>query len=263
MAETTLRTYPTADIYEYRWKVLELALQHAPGKGPIPHLTPYDQAVPQSRALQLLEQGEIDVIALPYSPERERASLPIRIDISYGILGYRLLVIRKIDQDRIDQMDEQTFREKMTFGMNSQWADVGLMQANGLSVMTSSNYEAMFTMLSVGRFDAFSRGLNEASRELSQRRVSYPDLMVDQTLALYYPYPVYFWVRQDNIALAERISSGLKAALADGSIRHLLLTSYADEIAEAKNMHRRVLMLKNPMLPADTPPPDTSPWWPH
>jgi len=28
-------------------------------------------------------------------------------------------------------------------------------------------------------------------------------------------------------------------------------------------MHRRVLMLKNPMLPADTPPPDTSPWWPH
>lgn len=261
--ETVLKTYPTGDIYDYRWKVLELALRHASGPAAAPRLQPLTENLPQSRALQLLDQGEIDVMALPYSPERERAGLPIRLDISYGILGYRLLVIRKVDQDRIDQMDDLSFRKTMTFGMNSQWADVGLMQANGLSVLTTSNTEAMFTMLSVGRFDAFSRGLNEADRELSQHQISYPDLMIDQTRALYYPFPVYFWVRQGNQALADQIAKGLKAALADGSIRQLFLASHAGEIAEAKSKHRRVLMLNNPLLPTATPLPDTSPWWPN
>jgi hypothetical protein len=128
--------------------------------------------------------------------------LPIKIDILRGIVGFRVLVIRAADQGRIARMDAKALREQLTYGLNSQWADLPVMQANGFTVETSSSHENLFGMLAASRFDAFPRGLNEADRELSERKQSYPQLAVEQSKALFFPFPVYFWVRKDNAALA-------------------------------------------------------------
>ncbi len=260
-AESPLRYFPVGPIYEYRWKLLELALAHASGGAETVRLAPFTEDITQNRGMRLLQSGAIDVVALGTNAEREARMLPIKIDILRGIVGYRLLVIRAADQARIASMNEQTLRKQLTFGLNSQWADLPVMRANGLAVETSSSYENLFGMLVAGRFDAFPRGLNEANRELEVRRQSYPQLAVEQSKALFFPYPVYFWVRRKNAALARRIEQGLKASLADGSFRKLFEGYHAAEIDMLAKSRRQVIRLDNPVLPPGTPEVDTRWWW--
>ena len=259
--ETTIRYFPAGPIYEYRWKLLELALAHSPnGSGPS-RLIPFAEDITQNRGVQLLQSGAIDVIALGTNAEREAQMLPIKIDILRGIVGFRIFVIRAADQARIARMDEQTLRQQLIFGLNSQWADLPIMRANGFKVETSPAYEKLFAMLSASRFDAFPRGLNEAARELEERKKIYPQLAVEQSKALYFPFPVYFWVNKKNVALAQRIERGLKLALADGSFRQLFESYHAAEIATLASDKRQVIRLANPILPAGTAEPDTRWWW--
>jgi hypothetical protein len=262
-AQTELKYFPAGPIYEYRWKLLELALAHTPASKTEepPRLVPYADDITQNRGVELLQTGGIGVIALGTNAEREAKMLPIKIDILRGIVGFRLFVIRAADQARIARMDEQALRKQLTFGLNSQWADLPIMRDNGFAVETSASYENLFGMLVAKRFDAFPRGLNEASRELGERKQAYPQLAVEQTKALYFPYPVYFWVNKDNTALAQRIERGLKASLADGSFRKLFETYHASEIAQLAKEKRLVVRLKNPILPPDTIEPDTRWWW--
>ena len=259
--ETALRYFPAGPIYEYRWKLLELALAHAQNAGESIRLVPYGEDVTQNRGMELLQSGAIDVIALGTNVEREATMRPIKIDILRGIVGFRIFVIRAADQERIERLDEQSLKKQLTFGLNSQWADLPIMRANGFTVETSTSYENLFVMLAGGRFDAFPRGLNEAGRELEERRQSYPQLAIEQTKALFFPYPVYFWVSKENTVLAQRIERGLKLSLADGSFRKLFETYHAAEIAMLASEKRQVIRMANPILPAETPEPDTRWWW--
>jgi ABC-type amino acid transport substrate-binding protein len=261
-ATAALRYFPVGPIYEYRWKLLELALSRAQGPTDEPlRLQPFTEDITQNRGMQLLQSGAIDIIALGTNAEREARMLPIKIDILRGMVGYRLLVIRGADQARITRMDEAALRKELVFGLNSQWADLPVMRANGLAVQTSASYENLFSMLDAGRFDAFPRGLNEAGRELDDRKQNFPNLAVEQSKALFFPYPVYFWVSRDNPALAQRIERGLKAALADGSFRKLFESYHAAEIDMLARSKRQVIRLANPLLPPGTPEPDTRWWW--
>jgi ABC-type amino acid transport substrate-binding protein len=117
-------------------------------------------------------------------------------------------------------------------------------------------------MLAANRFDAFPRGLNEARRELDERKQNYPQLAIEKSRALYFPYPVYFWVNKNNVALAKRIELGLNRSLADGSFRKLFESYHAAEIAAIKKEKRKVILLDNTILPAGNAKPDTSWWWP-
>ncbi|WP_240902465.1 hypothetical protein [Aquitalea denitrificans] len=260
--ETVLRYFPSGPIYEYRWKLLELALAHVKAEKGVFRLEPYAEDVTQNRGISLLQSGSIDVIALGTNAERESKMLPVRIDILRGIVGFRLLVIRAADQARLAKMDAVSLRRKLIFGLNSQWADLPIMRANGFVVTTSANYENLFEMLAVSRFDAFPRGLNEAQRELDERKKNYPQLAIEKTKALYFPYPIYFWVNKNEVTLAKTIERGLRLSLADGSFRQLFESYHANEIASLKKDKRQVLLLDNPTLPIGAQHPDTSWWWP-
>lgn len=260
-ANAVLTYFPTGPIYEYRWKLLELALAHTQDNATPTPLIPYAEEVTQNRGVQLLQSGAIDVIALGTNAERESQMLPIRMDILRGMVGFRIFVIRATDQQRFADLDEQALRKQLTFGLNSQWADVPVMRANGFTVETSNSYENLFSMLVAKRFDAFPRGLNEAARELDERKTTFPQLAVEQSKALFFPFPIYFWVNKDNQALAQRIERGLTLALADGSFRKLFETYHAKEIASLARENRQVIRLSNPNLPPGNPKPDTQWWW--
>lgn len=258
--DAVLRYFPSGLIYEYRWKLLELALAHLEGEAPY-RLQPLTEEVTQNRAVLLLQSGGVDVIALGTTEERESGMLPVKIDILRGIVGYRLLVIRRQDQARFSKTDEAGLRRDMVFGLNSQWADLPVMRANGFAVETSAGYDNLFSMLAAHRFDAFPRGLNEARRELEQQHQNFPQLSVERSKALYIPYPVYFWVNKRNTVLASQIERGLKLALADGSFRRLFERYHAQEIESLKAEKRQVIRLTNPLLPPGNDAPDTSWWW--
>lgn len=260
--EAPIYYYPSGSIYDYRWKLLELALAHTKDTQGTFRLAPYAEEVTQNRGMRLLQFGGIDVIALGTNAEREKDLLPVKIDILRGIVGFRIFIIRAADQARIAKMDDQALRTQLVFGLNSQWADLPVLEANGFSVVTSAGYENLFGMLAAGRFDAFPRGLNEAQREVDARKKKFPQLTVEKTKAIFFPYPIYFWVNKNNAALAQRIERGLRLSLADGSFRKLFESYHAQEIAALKKEKRHILMVDSPILPPGTPQPDTSWWWP-
>lgn len=262
MPARTLTYFPVGPIYEYRWKVLELALDHVrKTEGAVIDLRPYDEKVTQNRGIHLLQSGEIDVIALGTDREREVAMRPIRIDISRGTVGYRVFLISQADQERIARMDDEAFRTQLTFGLNSQWADVPVMRANGYKVVTATDYDRLFPMLAAHRFDALPRGIAEADIELKAQRPTYPQLALEKTRALFFPYPIYFWVSLDDVQLAGQIERGLDAALADGSLKRLFQTYHASMIKDMKRSTRRVIRLDNPLLSPDAAEIDTRWWW--
>lgn len=257
-----VRYYPAGDIYEYRWKLLELALEHTRGSdGPFRLQLGIPAAVSQDRSIRLLQEGQLDVLAFASNPEREAMLRPVRIDILRGILGYRVFLIRENDQARFARLDEKSLRKDIVLGFNPHWADFAILQANGFKVVEADHYDKMFEMLAMGRFDAFPRGINEAGREVTTFGLQNLGLAVEKSFALYMEFPVYFWVARNNDGLARRIERGLTLALADGSFKALFLRYHAAEIAQIKREKRRVIRLKNPLLPPQTPPVDTSWWW--
>ncbi len=250
-------TYFQTDLrYSYRIELLQLALQKS---GAPFELKPHREKVNQARGEALLERGEISVAFLPTTPEREQRFRAVRYPIMQGILGYRIFLIRKDAQPRFSAVsDIDQIRHGMVAGFGAHWADLAILRANGFRTEEVVLYESLFKMLCAGYFDYFPRGLNEAWRELEIYGDVCPQLHVEETLALYYPYPVYFFVHKDNQALAQRIKHGLQLAQADGSFRELFMRHHSEIIRRTNIPGRRLFKLRNPNLLG--PEPDTG-WW--
>lgn len=261
-ADNVIRYYPSGSIYTYRWALLKLALDHVEK---VDHrryeLVPLDDKVTQWRAEQLLSTGKVDVLAFAPNAQRERLLQPVRMDILKGILGYRVFFVRKEDVAIFRGMNPQQFRAGVRLGLNSQWADYPIMKNNGYEVLASIGYESLFEMLVAGRFDAFPRGLNEVGSEMRELLPRYPALTLEKTKAIYFPFPVYFWVGKENTPLAKRILQGLKMAERDGSFKALFLRHHAEAIRLLGENGWQATQIANTELPAGNAKPDTSWWW--
>jgi hypothetical protein len=245
--------------YAYRTALLQLLLEKTKDQGAC-GLSPQFTTVTQDRGLALMQEGRIDVVSMPTTLQRERDLRAIRFDILRGLLGYRVLLIRKQQQADFAAVQSLAELRRFRLGFGMHWADLSLLQYNGFQVMAVPRYESLFAMLARERFDGFPRGLNEAWQEIDEQEAHFPDLMVEPTLAFHYPWPVYFFVHRDNRALAERLQLGLQRAQADGSLRQLFMQHHGQLLQQAQLSKRRLFLLSNPTLPPGTPKADTS-WW--
>lgn len=261
-ADTVIRYYPSGSIYTYRWALLKLALDHVEK---VDHrhyqLVPLEDKVTQWRAEKLLSTGKVDVLAFGTNAQREQTLQPVRMDILKGIIGYRVFFVRKDDLPIFKGMTPQQFRAGVRLGLNSQWADYPIMKNNGYEVLTSTGYETLFEMLAAGRFDAFPRGLNEVSSEMKEQLQGYPQLVLEKSKAIYFPFPVYFWVSKENTSLARRVLQGLKMAERDGSFKALFLRHHADAIRLLADNGWQTTLINNSELPPGNAAPETSWWW--
>ncbi len=258
-APCTIRYFQQDARYAYRTALLQLVLDQTAEEGRC-QLSPQFTTVTPDRGLALLQEGRIDVVSVPTTLRRERELRAVRFDILRGLLGYRVLLIRKQRQAEFAAVRSLAELRRFRLGLGSHWADLPLLQYNGFQVMATPRYESLFAMLARGRFDAFPRGVNEAWQELAEQQGTFPDLRVEPTLALYYPWPVYFFVRRDNQPLADRLHRGLMRAQADGSLQRLFMEHHGNLLQQANLAKRRLLLLSNPGLPPGTPKADTS-WW--
>lgn len=245
----------------YFLAVLQLALEKTPDQGSF-QLQPATETMTQSRALQRLSDGEgIDVVWSMTSIAREKQNRPIRIPLLKGLMGYRLLIIRAEDQPWFRRVQTIDQLRELRAGQGHDWPDTEILRANGLAVEATVDYDSLFRMLQLGRFDYLPRAINEPWEELALR----PDLglAVEQGLMLYYPTAEYFFVRRDNNALAERIELGLHRAIADGSFDKLFREHpvNANAFGKANILERRIIRLNNPLLPPETPFDQAELWW--
>lgn len=256
-AETAIGypTYTDADlqdpIHVYHLGALRLALERC---GVPYRLQPVRKPIGQGRAIRDLAglQPDISLLWSMTSEEREQQLLPVRLPMDRGLMGWRLLLIRRGDAERFAGIRSLDALRRMTAGQLYDWPDTAILRANGLTVGTTSVYDSLFTMLARGRVDYFPRSVVEIQDEMRQFGAA-NDLMIAPGLMLRYPAANYFFVSRQNPQLAADLQRGLEKALEDGSLGVLFTSTFRQRLKPLRLAERREIALKNPFMPAATP----------
>jgi len=239
---------------EYFIALLNLALSKTNNQINTIQLKATTRPMQQGRAIvELALNRGVDVVWSVTSITREQQLLPIRIPLLKGLLGYRVAIIRAEDEEKFAKVTSIKSLRKFTAGQGHDWPDTKILTANKIDVVTSSSYEGLFAMLQMKRFDFFPRGITEAWQEVAMHRDS--KLIVDETILLYYPSPIYFFVNKTNNMLAERIEKGLQLSIDDGSFKKLFYSypEHKNMFSSVKIKQRKVITLHNPLLSSLTP----------
>jgi len=230
----------------YYVQLLRLVLGKSDGRFDI---RPSAMATVNLRVMHKIASNDgIDIMWSPTSTQLEQELLPVRISLDKGLLGWRLFLIDARDQDTFAAI--RTFDQLKAYeaGQVTEWADTAVMRANGLTVVDTPYYESLFRMLAAHRFRFLPRGVGEIDGEA--RNYASLGLVVEQHLALHYPYCTYFFVRKDDVALARHIETGLRRAQKDGSFEALFRQFNGEAIQRAALDRRRVFELVNPTAPS-------------
>lgn len=206
------------DDYYYS-RLLDLALsKSAPRFGP--YEIAYTPVMPiNKRLLRQIERGSVDVTWMPYRRDLNYDLVPIKIRLLKNLSDYRVFLIRAEDREKFVAVKTIDDLRKFKGGIGSHWADRHVMEENGLPLVLSMSYFNLFKMLKSGRFDYFSRGVYQVRAELQKH--SPAGIALEPHVLLSYENPVYFYVHKNNRQLAERLETGLKIALEDGSFEQL------------------------------------------
>lgn len=243
---------PTDPTAPYAIKMMQLAL----GKIEKPYkvITLSEKYTQSKTNDELKNHGVIDLIWEASDKTMEDEFRPIRICLYKGLLGHRIFIINKKNQQKFDQITTLEELKKLSFGQGRFWADTRILEANQFNVVKVTKYTNIFHMVDGERFDAFPRGVLEPFNELA-KRPELSNLTVEKNLMLVYRMPYYFFVSKDNKELADDLELGLNRAIADGSFDE---TFYNDQsvkdIFEKANMkNRRTFYIDNPLLSSETP----------
>jgi hypothetical protein len=209
---------------------------------------------------ELKNGGGINIAWSSTSTEKEATLLPLRIPLRKGILGYRVALISKENQTKIDQVKSLADLKKLSIGQGTGWGDVKLYEANGFSVSTAK-YDELFKMTNAGKFDLFPRGISEAFAEQEQQVKTNPNLVVEKNMLIYYPWPYYFFFNKADAALEKRIDVGIRKMMKDGSFDAIFKKYNGKAIEQANFKGRKIYRLKNDQLPKETPYSDTTLWF--
>jgi len=219
------------------------------------------QGTQRNRALvEIISGRRVNVHVVPTRPEWEKDALAIRIPVLKGLLGYRLFLIRRHDIEKFDKIESLYQLQTLKAGLRQQWPTTAAMTRLGFQIVTGSNYEGLFTMLMANRFDYFPRGVNEIFREYDLRTCDLPDMVIEPSLALYLPQPTYIFVSKNTPRLAQRIETGLRQMIQDGSFDKLFWDYHESSIQQAELASRKIFRVENPLLSKRTPLDDESLW---
>lgn len=246
--------------YTYRIQLANLILSKtAPEYGPSAVIPYYKKDPTQPRSVLLLKEGKVDLLYLSPTKKLLEETDVIKIDIHNGMLGYRVFIIRKEDRDKFSRINTLDDLRQFKGGFGSQWGDFKIFALNRLPVVGAVSTHTLLNMLDKNRFDYFHRGLHEAWAELEKQKERFPDLVVEETLALVYDFPVYFVFSKANRPLKKRFEKGFNIILNDGSFKELYLKNFGGYAKKAKLNSRKILRINYP-IPEGLPPVNTKLW---
>lgn len=208
----------------------------------------------RERLLVELKGGQlVNITAQATQPRWESSLIPLRIPVDLGLSSWRISLIRKESQAALRKITTLDELKQVPIGVGSAWSSLPVFQTADFPTTTSINYEGLFEMLMLGRFEHFPRGVNEVFVEYGDRVANHPDLAVESSFAIFFPFPKYFFVSPKSPKLAERIRVGLEGMVRDGSLRRKMLAFHADMIRRANFCSRRIFRIDNLFLSKETP----------
>ncbi|MDM4768460.1 hypothetical protein [Pelomonas sp. SE-A7] len=250
---------PQDDFGRYVVELMGLALQ----RSGLPHrLEPVPSfQISQGRVELEMSQARsrLDLVWSMTSRAREQAILPLRVPLDRGLLGWRVALVRRADLAQWQKAPLLTELAQRRGGQGLHWPDLEILRANGLSVDTAIDAPHLLEMLSKRRIDYFPRSVLEVQGEL--KTYAQLDLAVAPGFVLRYPTASYAFLRPQLSELLPPLSQALEALIKDGSLDRLFRRHFQPRLAALELGRRRVIELKNPLLPPQTPLQRSEFWW--
>jgi hypothetical protein len=206
----------------------------------------------QDRAVKELIRGRtIDIFWMGADQKRNSLLRAIPIPLERGLMGYRQFIVHRSRVTDFDQVNNLADLKNFTACQGTHWPDTDILRAADLRVRTSTGYENLFKQVAAGRCDYFPRGFHEIRIEMSKRAGEFPELVAYEPLILHYPFAVYFYVRQDNEALANWVQQGLEKMIDEGELLdHMQKHNHTRRAFPLKaQIPRRLIEIPNNQLP--------------
>lgn len=167
--------------------------------------------------------------------------------IDRGIFSYRFCFVNNEAKEAVSQVRSISELRQFSIGQGVGWLDVAILQHNGFTVKESPGYEQLFPMLSAKRIDLVCRARNEVSVEW-EHFSSLGGFSLNDSFALYYPLPRFYWVHKSRPEAFRRLNRGLEISYQDGSAYALWKKHYQQKQASAPLANRKIFVLNNPFL---------------
>lgn len=234
----------------YNIALLHLALEKTKSK-----YGPYRmQSIPQMNTPRSLYAASLNiypnlVLEISYDESHVNKGDLTYVDfpVDLGVVGMRVCFVNQALKKEISNVKTLDELKKYSIGQGVGWADTTILRANGFKVIEVATYEGLFKMVSAGRVDLFCRGANEILEEYNSFKYL-PGLAVDESFAIVYPLPRFYFISTHNLLAKARIEEGLQIAYHDGSLLQLWSAHYADSLNFTHLKQRRIFRIPNPMI---------------
>ena len=204
-----------------------------------------------ARYRKILKQGEIINVSWGVAgplPPSKQGSFRINYPLLNNANGYRILVINKNKAAAFKNVLSLEDLKPYRIGQGEQWFDTWILKHNDLQVIESPIQENLFAMLQYGRFDAISLGILEVQNELNSNGRDLRGLSIEESVLIYYPFPIYFQVSHKTPRIAERLSEGMRIITENGTLDRIFNKHFSDVISDLKLNERNLIELENQFI---------------
>jgi hypothetical protein len=200
----------------------------------------FEKDLPQLRAVEMLDQGQLSLMWLVASAERDTKYTRVNVGLTNGLIGKRILLIpsgQSAVYENVQNLED--FRNLGKVGaFGKGWFDVKVWEANGLPYQEiDGEWRVIYDMLAKGDrgLDYFSRGFTEIVGESTE----HPNLEIEKHLVLIYNRDFYFYLSSSAAQYKDILEAALLKAQTDGLIDELVQKYWADSFTKL-NMDARI-----------------------
>lgn len=200
--------------------------------------------LPGRRMWKMLGDRKLDLIWGMQTSDKDKDLVPVRVALTDGLVGQRILLIRPDDQEVFDRVTSiQALRDTtLVAGFGEGWFDAQVWKRHGLAVYEFPHqFSLIYSMVTIGNrgVDYLPRGAHEIVTEANQ----HPSLRIEKNLLFYYDRDMRFYLSPHAAAYAPIVEKALKAAEASGLKRRLIDRHFGSEIKTLNLTQRRRILL--------------------
>ena len=195
-----------------------------------------------------------------WSDMPDNVATTVRTHFRKGIYGYRLLLIRRADAAAFAKVKSLDDLRAFKAGQGLGWPDVQIYRDANMPIMANAQLPRLLPMLMAGRFDYFPLSTVEAHTILGWCGGDCPNIIIEPTLLIQYPFPIFMHVSNNAPRLLNRLEAGMELLVKTGAFETLWRKHHDPLLVGVSLANRLVIKLPNKVIPAYTNLDDPALW---